>query len=119
MLSDPELPRLPLPTGTAQCPPVPLHSMATIHPLIWRGNLHLWPSPDVTAFTGWARCGRFILWPSVLRHIGRRIEHEAFSQRAPSSTPGLGFLRVNPLIHEGQLGFVGLTEGRFVAENCI
>lgn len=52
MLTDPNLPQLPLPTATSLCSLslfIPLAHYPIIHPpLIWRGNLHLWLSPDIT-----------------------------------------------------------------------
>lgn len=63
LLSDPNLPRLPLPTATSLFP-IPFyfngHLPLTHPPLIWRGNLHLWLSPGLTitlsAFTKMAFC---------------------------------------------------------------
>lgn len=57
MLSDPNLPQLPLPTAISPSfPPVPFYISTTtfhssIHPFICRGNLHLWLSPGSTITT--------------------------------------------------------------------
>lgn len=50
MLGDPSLPRLPLPAATSQCSLFSFSSMATFHSTNhpWRGNLHLWLSPEIT-----------------------------------------------------------------------
>ncbi|MEQ2183925.1 hypothetical protein GOODEAATRI_002907, partial [Goodea atripinnis] len=57
MLSDPNLPQLPLPTAISpSVPPVPFYTSTTtfhssVHPFIWRGNLHLCLSPGIANTT--------------------------------------------------------------------
>lgn len=139
MLTDPNLPQLPLPTATSvSFPPVAFHFNGhlplTHPPLIWRGNVHLWLYPDITtiasyAFTQTALCddstdSTWVQWKGevwsicavMLHHFEQTQIHWVcdtqtsvffFSTMPPFFTWKLGFLLVNPLIHQGkgQVGF--------------